>query len=135
MRYVYILGVVLLFLTSCGDRKTTQTKHEFKSDTLSVNNSLVLKQNSILNDIYQLRPFDGSKPMLIDGKEYFNVSIIYDKSKFDNFEITESNTLNQGSKEETLGNKETNRSDNTFLYLGLFFILCLFVFLWLRYKK
>lgn len=133
MRFLYLLSFILLF--ACGSRKTAQSKNEFKADTLSVNNSVVLKQNSILNDIYQLRPFDSSKPMRIDGKDYFNVSIIYDKSKFNNFEIEKSNKLNQGSLFQKNKVKETEKTDYTILYLGMFFILLLFIFLWFYLKK
>lgn len=126
--YKYIF--LILVFASCGTRKTSQTKTEFKSDTLSINNNRILKQNSVLNDIHELRPFDNSKPMIIDGKEYFNVSIIYDKSKFENFEIKDESRIFDIKTENIHKSKVTEKSDPTFMYIGIAFVICLFIFLW-----
>ena len=124
--------LILLLLISCGTRKTSQQKTTFKSDSLSVENTRVLKQNIELRDIYSIKPFDVLKPMVIDGKEYFNATIVYDKSKFDNFEVSQGEKVIRIETEKEVKNKESEKTDYTILFALLFFILCLFVFLWFK---
>jgi len=126
--------LILLLLISCGTRKTSQQKTTFKSDSLSIENTRVLKQNIELRDIYSIKPFNALKPMIIDGKEYFNATIVYDKSKFDNFEVTEGEKIIRIETEKEVKNKESEKTDYTILFISMFFILCLFVFLWFKLK-
>ena len=130
MKYLFI---ILIFI-SCGTRKTSQQKTTFKSDSLSIENKRILKQNIELRDIYSIKPFDVLKPMIIDGKEYFNATIVFDKSKFDNFEVSDTEMMNKGHTEKTEKVKETEKTDYTILFISMFFILCLFVFLWFKLK-
>jgi hypothetical protein len=123
---IVLLGAVL----SCGNRKTNQSKKNIKSDSISVENKLILKQNSILRDIQKLRPFDPSKPMFVDGKEYFNVSIDYDKSQFERIEIDVGSKKIELKKDIFIKEKQVEKTDYTILYIGLIFIICLFVFLY-----
>lgn len=127
--------LILLLLISCGTRKTSQQKTTFKSDSLSIENTRVLKQNIELRDIYSIKPFDALKPMVIDGKEYFNATIVYDKSKFDNFEVSQGEKVIRIETEKEVKNKESEKTDYTILFASMFFILCLFVFLWFKLKK
>ena len=131
MKYI----LILLLLISCGTRKTSQQKTTFKSDSLSIENTRVLKQNIELRDIYSIKPFDVLKPMIIEGKEYFNATIVYDKSKFDNFEVSEGEKVIRIETEKEVKNKESEKTDYTILFASMFFILCLFVFLWFKLKK
>ena len=124
-----------MLLISCGTRKTSQQKTTFKSDSLSIENTRVLKQNIELRDIYSIKPFDVLKPMVIDGKEYFNATIVYDKSKFDNFEVSQGEKVIRIETEKEVKNKESEKTDYTILFASMFFILCLFVFLWFKLKK
>ena len=124
--------LILLLLISCGTRKTSQQKTTFKSDSLSIENTRVLKQNIELRDIYSIKPFDVLKPMVIDGKEYFNATIVYDKSKFDNFEVSQGEKVIRIETEKEVKNKESEKTDYTILFASMFFILCLFVFLWFK---
>jgi len=126
--------LILLLLISCGTRKTSQQKNTFKSDSLSIENTRVLKQNIESRDIYSIKPFDVLKPMIIDGKEYFNATIVFDKSKFDNFEVTEGEKVIRIETEKEVKNKESEKTDYTILFALLFFTLCLFVFLWFKLK-
>jgi len=126
--------LILLLLISCGTRKTSQHKTTFKSDSLSIENTRVLKQNIELRDIYSIKPFDVLKPMIIDGKEYFNATIVFDKSTFDNFEVSEGEKVIRIETEKEVKNKESEKTDYTILFISMFFILCLFVFLWFKLK-
>ena len=124
--------LILLLLISCGTRKTSQQKTTFKSDSLSVENTRVLKQNIELRDIYSIKPFDVLKPMIIDGKEYFNATIVYDKSKFDNFEVSQGEKVIRIETEKEVKNKESEKTDYTILFALLFFFFFLFVYLWFK---
>jgi hypothetical protein len=131
MKYLFIL----LLLISCGTRKTSQQKTTFKSDSLSIENTRVLKQNIELRDINSIKPFDALKPMIIDGKEYFNATIVFDKSIIKNSEIKEKSRTIEIKKEKTEKVKESEKTDYTILFISMFFILCLFVFLWFKLKS
>lgn len=124
-----------MLLSCSGTRKTSLTKHRIETDTLSINNSVVLKQNIELRDIQQLNPFDASKPIRINGKDYFNVSIVFDKSKFSNFEIEKNINAKSGSIKEEVKIKETEKTDYTILVLGAILIIGAFIFLWFYLKK
>ena len=124
--------LILLLLISCGTRKTSQQKSTFKSDSLSIENTRILKQNIELRDIYSIKPFDVLKPMIIDGKEYFNATIVYDKSKFDNFEVSQGEKVIRIETEKEVKNKESEKTDYTILFASMFFIAFLFIFLWFK---
>ena len=126
--------LILLLLISCGTRKTSQQKSTFKSDSLSIENTRVLKQNIELRDIYSIKQFDVLKPMIIDGKEYFNATIVYDKSKFDNFEVSQGEKVIRIETEKEVKNKESEKTDYTILFASMFFIAFLFIFLWFKLK-
>ena len=128
MKYLLIIFLIV----SCGTRKTSQQKTTFKSDSLSIENTRVLKQNIELRDIYSIKPFDVLKPMIIDGKEYFNATIVYDKSKFDNFEVSQGEKVIRIETEKEVKNKESEKTDYTILFASMFFIAFLFIFLWFK---
>lgn len=85
-----------------------------------------------LNDIGELVPIDNSKPFIVDGKEYFNVSIKFDKSKFNNFEIEKRNIETSTGKSEINETKQTTKNNN---WIFIVLIVCGFVFLWLWLPK
>ena len=124
-----------MLLISCGTRKTSQQKSTFKSDSLSIENTSVLKQNIELRDIYSIKPFDTLKPMVINGKSYFNVVITNDKSKISKIEDKTENKVSGVKKESETKNKEIEKTDNTLLYIGLFFVLIIAVFAWFYLPK
>lgn len=122
--------LLLLIITSCGKRTTSNQSTYFKTDSLSVQNSRILSQNIRFNDIVELVPFDNSKPMIIDGKKYFNVSIRYDKSKFEDFKIEDNIKIIEVSKEDKTSNKQTEKKDNSNLWIGIVFVvgICLVLY-------
>lgn len=127
--------IMLLLLSSCsGTRKVSNKQTTFKSDSLIIENKHILSQEIILNDIFILKPFDTLKPMMIDGKSYFNVIITKDKSKINKTEDKTENKVSSIKKESEVKIKESEKTDNTILYIGLFFVLCLFIFLWFYLK-
>ena len=130
-----IAVIILLLLSSCGTRKVSNKQTTFKSDSLIIENKHILSQEIILNDIFTLKPFDTLKPMIINGKSYFNVVITKDKSKINKTEDKTENKALSIKKEIETKIKESEKTDNTLLYIGLFFVLCLFVFLWFYLKR
>ena len=127
--------LIMILLSSCGTRKVSNKQTTFKSDSLIIENKHVLSQEIILNDIFTLKPFDTLKPIVINGKSYFNVIITNDKSKIIKTEDKTENKFSNIKKESEVKIKESEKTDNTVLYIGLFFVLCLFFFLWFYLKK
>jgi predicted acetyltransferase len=132
---IYLVIALTGAAISCGNRKTTQSKTSIKSDSLSVENTRILKQNIVLHDIGMVRALDPLKPFFVDGKEYFNASIIYDKSAFNNFELLEGTKIIELKKDVFVKKKDIEKTDYTILYLGIIFIIVLFVFLWFYLPK
>lgn len=83
-----LISLYALFLSSCSSRKTAIEKVTKQRDSIAIDKTTVLKEDYIFNDIFTLKPFDNSKPMLIHGKEYVNVVISNDKSKIYKKEFT-----------------------------------------------
>jgi len=128
-----ILAIIILsFIFGCGTRKTDNKYREIKSNYLFNDNSYILTQNIRLNDIGELIPIDKTKPFFVDGKQYFNVSIKFDKSKFEDFELNKKNIGTTSGKSEILDNRTTEKTDNTLLYIGLFLVLVLGVLGWFK---
>ena len=127
--------LLLLLFVSCGTRKTAKEYHTFKSDTLKVNNNYELAQNNTFNDILELKPIDNTKPIIINGKSYYNASITFDKSIKNRIEIKGSENLSYSGGSEVSESKNTEKKDNTILWIGIVFVIALFVFLWFYLPK
>jgi len=127
--------LILLLLISCGTRKASLTKYDIKVDSISIDNKRILKHEIIFNDIYTITPFDSNKPVIINGKEYYNASIKYDKSKFDNFQIEDNTKIIEIKKDIVIKEKQTEKKDNSNLWIGIVFVVCLFTFLWFKTGK
>ena len=126
----FLLAIMILLLFAvygCGTRKTdTQIK-----DSIHVENNYSQGTKIVLGNTFTYKPFDALKPMSIDGKEYVNVIISNDKSKilekWNNRYITK--TIVTEKK------KQTEKSDNTILWIFIALIVCGFVFLWFYLPK
>jgi hypothetical protein len=116
--------IIPFILFSCGgSRSVKQERLNIKTDTLSVDNSISIKQNTILKDVGKLTPFDNSKPMVINGITYYNTIIDYDKSKFNDFEIEQNENLSQGSTKLSESKKDTEKTDYTIAIIGVAIVL------------
>lgn len=129
----YWIVLLLVIGCGCGSRKVDRQHHEFKSDLSFVDSSYVLTQNSRLNDIGELTPIDNTKPFFVDGKEYFNVSIKFDKSKFDSIKIEKKNISTTTSTSEVIDNKKTEKTDYTIMIIGLGLVIMIGVFLFYKF--
>lgn len=124
--------LILLLLSSCGTRKVNKHNLDIKTDSISVDNKRILEQNSTFNEILLITPIDSLKPLIINGKSYYNAKISYSKNKAITLKTKyefKATTLKK-EKKETI--KETEKTDNTFLYIGLFLVLVLGILAWFK---
>lgn len=126
---ILILFLVLIFAVySCGGTRQTATE---KHSNIEIKNEYQEGTKIVLGNTFTYTPFDALKPMKIEGKVYENAIVSNDKSKtitkWKNRNITKTIIIEK--------EKKTIRKDNTWLYLGLFFIFVLFVFLWFYFKN
>lgn len=134
--FIAILILLLFFVYGCGGKRNTGKEyHEISSNYSFNDKSYILSQNVRLNDIGELVPIDNTKPFIIDGKEYFNVSIKFDKSKFEDFELNKKEIGTVTGNSEITDNKQTEKSDNTILWVFIALIVCSFIFLWFYLPK
>ena len=122
------LLILLLFaVCGCGSRKVDTVQR----DSIHVENNYSQGSKIVLGNNFTYRPFDNLKPMIIEGKKYENAIVSNDKTKivqkWKNRNITKTVTL-----EKT---KQTEKTDYTILFLGMFFILALFLFLHIKLKN
>ena len=127
--------VTITLAAGCGTRKTAKEYHTFKSDTLNINNNYELKQNKAFNDIFSLIPIDNTKPIVINGISYYNASIMFDKSIKNGIEIKGSENLSYSSGSKVSESKNTEKKDNTILWIGVSSVVVLFIFLWFYLPK
>lgn len=123
-----ILIFLLFFLYGCGGTRSVTTE---KQSNITVSNNYQEGSKIVLGNSFTYTPFDSAKPMIIDSIMYKNVIIksahlkVVEKWKDRN--ITKTITV-----EKT---KQTEKKDNTILWIGLSFVVCLFVFLWFYLPK
>lgn len=125
---VILIGVVI----SCGTRKTKTSHHVFKSDSIIVDNSVILSQNIRFNNIVSLKPINPLKPIIFDGKEYFNASIVFDNSEIKDFQIEQKNLSVDVSKKTMEKVKEIEKSDTSNLWIGIAFVIGLVIYFLIR---
>ena len=130
--FLLLLSLAMLAMSCGGTRKTNKEYHEIKSNYSFNDSSYILTQNIRLNDIGELIPIDNTKPFFIDGKEYFNVSIKFDKSKFNNFELNKKDIETSTWKSEINETKQTTKNNN---WIFIVLIVCGFVFLYFYLPK
>lgn len=134
--FCFALAVTtLLCLLGCGKRVTAIEHVEFEKDSIHIENIIKLKQNATFNDIGSLKPFDALKPMLIDGKWYYNTIIEFDKSIDSNFQIKADENLSYAGSESESKNKQVEKTDYSNTIIGVVFVLALFLFLYVYLKN
>ena len=138
MKKIFELLIFLLLLSlamlamSCGGTRNT-TKNETKAENINIENSYSMGEKIVLNDIFTYTPLDISKPMIVNGKSYQNAVIKSDKSvskeKYFNI-IKKYNIVKTIVIEKTI-----DRTNYIYLWIGMFLIVCGFVFLWFYLAK
>lgn len=134
----FILAITILLMSaiwSCGKRTTSTTHTSIKKDSLQINNSFELSQNATWSDIGTVKPFDSSKPMLWNGAWHYNTIIQFDKSIKKGIDIKANDNLSYTGSDAEAGSKETQKTDNSNLYIGLSLVVGTLFVLYLTLKK
>jgi len=125
--FLLLLSLAMLAM-SCGGTRQTNTQIK---DSIHIENNYSQGTKIVLGNTFTYTPFDALKPMVIGGKVYKNAIVSNDKSKtivkWKNRNITKTIVIEK--------EKKTTRKDNTWLYLGLFFVFVLFIFLYFYLPK
>ena len=131
---IFFSAILLIsFATSCGGTRTTaKSRIDIKADSIKINNNIVSTQNSALYDVILFEPIDNSKPIVLNGVTYYNTSIKFDKSKLEKTEYKDLSSLSYSSTDKIEKSKETEKSDNTILYIGLAFVVGTLFVLYLK---
>lgn len=119
--------LIFLLFIGCGTRKVESEK----LGSIEVNNTYSEGLKIVLGTNLTFTPFDNSKPFKIGEKKYENVIVSNTTTK-----IVEKWKTKIIYRTKTIyRTKVTEKTDYTILYASLFFIACLFIFLWLYLKK
>jgi hypothetical protein len=134
--FVLALSILFcLFCIGCGKRIASTEKHYIKNDSLNISNHYELTQNSTFSDIGSIKPFDALKPMIINGKYYYNAIIEFDKSIKKGIEIKAGKNLSYTGSEKSEISKQTEKTDNSNLWIGLTFAIGTLFVIYLTLKK
>ena len=143
------LTLILLssLLFSCASRKVlvNKTQVETHTDSIAVEkkDSVSVQQNaiSIKEDIDEVEivPIDTAKPLIIDGKQYFNATVrlkktrrhVVDTSKVIVSKSSESTISVKKKVKEKVFDKKVDKKAN---YIGFLWLLLVLVGLWLARK-
>lgn len=138
VRFHTLLFLSLLFF-SCSTKKVAITKSLVKTKTDSVvvekKESVTVTQNAIsikeLIDELEIVPIDTAKPLVIDGKKYFNATVRIKKTNRQVVDTTKvvvtqaENRTIEVSKEETKKelDKKVDKTAPSFLWVWIILIL------------
>lgn len=130
---IFYLAISLIFAaTSCGTRKTSTKRVELQHDSIEIHNTVKLAQSIRLNDIGTVRPFDSSKTLIINGVSYYNAVLSFDRSRIIDSKLEGSENLSYTSDKSKNYEKQTEKTDHSNTYVGLFFVFCVFVFAYFK---
>ncbi len=138
MARLLTLVFLSLLLFSCSTKKVTTTKSYVQTRTDSVvvekKDSVSVQQNAISIkesiDEFEIVPIDAAKPLVIDGKEYFNAAIRLKKTNREVLDTTkivvaksEERTI-EVKKEETRKevDKQVEKKSSNLIWLWLLLI-------------
>jgi len=108
----------------CGTRKTDTQQ----SENIVIENKYDTGSKIVLGNSFIYKPFDNLKPMILDGKKYENAIVSNDKSIIK----TNWNTKYVNTTITRYRTKQTEKNDNTLLYIGLFLVLVLGILAWFK---
>ena len=99
--------LILLLLVSCGSRKVIieKTQESKKIETKIVDNTRTIDTSDI--DELEIIPIDTLKPVIINGKSYFNAKIKHLKKKNYISIVADKITTTKAKETVTIKNKET----------------------------
>lgn len=136
-RYFTVILASLLLL-SCATRKVavSKIKEEVKVDSVVVEkkDSVAVQQNAIsikeVIDEIEIVPIDTAKPLVVDGKEYFNATIRFrktDRKVVDSTKVVVTETAQKSvevKREEKKDNvdRKVEKKSSTFFWLWILLI-------------
>jgi hypothetical protein len=142
--YVLFLIATIICATSCGTRKTNQTKNDVTTKEVVTDNSVIeTKTDTNLKvidctstDEIEIIPIDNTKEIIVNGKTYKNVSIKQRKvknnvttNKVEKVAKKQQNAIKTKSKASIeVKQKETERNSN-------YWWLLLLIPIYLLYRK
>jgi hypothetical protein len=129
-----ILLLPLFAVCGCGTRKVDATHTEKSRDSIVVSNSYTKTTKTVLMDVFEARPIDPLRPMWVDGIKYENTIISNDKSEIKETSAAISETVNIYRTFNITKTKKVQKVDNANLWVGLLFVLALFLFLYFKLK-
>jgi len=107
--------IIILLFVSCGTRKT----ETIKRDSISINNSYSQGEKIVLGNTFTYRPIDSLKPFFVNGQKYDNVAITVNED----VTVTKWNDRYITKTIVTEKTKQTEKSDNTILWIGIAFVI------------
>jgi len=118
--------LIFLLLVGCGTRKLESEIFE----GIEINNTYSTGSKIVLGTNLTFTPFDNSKPFKVDGKKYSNVVVSSSTNK-----IVEKWKIKIIYRTKTIyQTKIIEKKDNSNLWIGIVFVVGLFVFLWFKLK-
>ena len=130
--FFFLAALATFFAISCGTRKTETSKTETSNEQINIENSYVQTTKTILGSSFTYTPFDGLKPMVIDGKKYQNTIVAGSNSKETSKTITKLQKVYVNHYFTITKTKQTQKTDASNLYIGLFLVFCFFVFAYFK---
>ena len=122
--FLLLLSLAMLAM-SCGGTRKTNTQ---KKDSIHIENNYSQGTKIVLGNTFTYTPFDNVKPMIIDNVVYKNVIVTNDKSKT----ITKWKDRYITKTITTEKTKQTEKSDNTILWIGIAFVVGLLIYFLIR---
>lgn len=128
MRSPRLGAFLLIALAGCGGTRDSVNNRQ---DAFQINNTYSQGSKIVLGSSYTYEPVDPSKPYRANGQEFQNVKVTANKTE------TRTNWKNITVYRTRIiyRTKTVDRTNNSYLYLGLFGIFCGFVFLWVYLPK
>lgn len=133
--FIAILILLLFAVYGCGTRKTDLARTETKSSNINIENQYTSGTKIVLGSSFTYTPFDGLKPMVIDGKRYDNAIIKSENKKEYTRNISQRTKYNIVKTIIVEKTKTIDRTDNTILWLGMFLIVVIGTLAYLSLKK
>ena len=127
-----LLAILILLLFSCGTRKTDISYQKQFKDSITIENHYTQATKTVLMDVFTAKPIDALKPMWIDGKEYKNAIVSGSNSKETSKTITKLQKVYVNHYFTITKTKQTQKTDVSNLYIGLFIVFCFFVFAYFK---
>lgn len=129
--YLVILVAVGVF-NSCGHRTTYTKKSNINALDLSFDKNISVVWAVNEKDVLTFVPINNSLPFSVNGTEYKNVIVKREKSKNTNSVKTIHTKFNIQKTIVITKTVRTEKTDYSNMYIGLFFVFCLFVFAWFK---